>query len=70
MKGSSTSPPPFGWDDWYASVGGRSIHVTEVDSILHEIKEYQFPKIKGEGNPVTDPEVPKYWYPHFNRENL
>jgi hypothetical protein len=21
MKGSSTSPPPFGWDDWYASVG-------------------------------------------------
>ena len=35
MKGSSTSPPPFGWDDWYASVGGRSIHIAEVAAILH-----------------------------------
>ena len=52
MKGSSTSPPPFSWDDWYASVGGRSIHIAEVDAILHEIKEYQYPKFKGEVNPI------------------
>jgi hypothetical protein len=52
MKGSSTSPPPFGWDDWYASIGGRSIHITEIDSIFHEIKEYQYPKFKGEVNPI------------------
>src|SRR5580698_1522309 len=51
MKGSSTSPPPFGWDDWYASVGGRSIHIAEVDAILHEIKEYQYPRFKGDVNP-------------------
>src|ERR1700734_170274 len=52
MKGSSTSPPPFSWDEWYASVGGRSIHITEVDHILHEIKEYQYPKFKGEVNVI------------------
>ena len=52
MKGSSTSPPPFGWDDWYASVGGRSIHIAEVDAILHNIREYQYPKFKGEVNPI------------------
>src|ERR1700728_4032482 len=52
MKGSSTSPPPFGWDDWYASVGGRSIHIAEVDAILHNIREYQYPKFKGDVNPI------------------
>src|ERR1700733_10298405 len=51
MKGSATSPPPFGWDDWYSSVGGRSIHIAEVDSILYQIKEYQYPKFKGNVNP-------------------
>lgn len=52
MKGSPTSPPPFSWDDWYSSVGGRSIHIAEVDSILHNIKQYQYPKFKGDINPV------------------
>ena len=52
MNGSSTSPPPFSWEDWYASVGGRSIHIAEVDSILHEIREYQYPKFTGDVNPV------------------
>jgi hypothetical protein len=51
MKGPSTSPPAFGWDEWYASVGGRSIHIAEADAILHEIKEYQYPKFKGCVNP-------------------
>ncbi len=50
MKGSETSPPAFSWDDWYSSVGGRSIHITEVDAILHQIKEYQYPKFTGEVN--------------------
>src|SRR5450631_2849072 len=52
MNGSLVSPPPFSWDDWYASVGGRSIHIAEVDAILHEIKEYQYPKFTGKVNPV------------------
>ncbi len=51
MKGSPTSPPPFSWDDWYSSIGGRSIHIAEVDAILHEIREYQYPKFKGDTNP-------------------
>ena len=50
MKGSTTSPPPFSWDDWYSSVGGRSIHIAEVDAILKEIREYQYPKFKGDTN--------------------
>jgi hypothetical protein len=52
MKGSSTAPPPFCRDGCYASVGGRSICIAEVDAILHEIKEYQYPKFKGDGNPI------------------
>ena len=38
MNGSGKSPPPFSWDDWYNSVGGRSIHIAEVDGILHDIR--------------------------------
>lgn len=51
MKGASTSPPAFSWDDWYSSVGGRSIHIAEVDLILQQIREYQYPKFIGEVNP-------------------
>ncbi|HRI22917.1 MAG TPA: hypothetical protein PLA68_18290, partial [Panacibacter sp.] len=50
MKGASTSPPAFSWDDWYKSVGGRTIHIAEVDAILYQIKEYQYPKFTGEVN--------------------
>lgn len=50
MKGSEISPPAFGWDDWYASVGGRTIKIAEVDAILQQIKEYQYPKFKGSVN--------------------
>ena len=51
MKGSATSPPAFGWDDWYSSIGGRSIHIAEVDFILQQIREYQYPLFTGEVNP-------------------
>jgi epoxyqueuosine reductase len=51
MKGSPTSPPAFKWDDWYASVGGRSIHISEVDAILQEIREHQYPNFTGLVNP-------------------
>ncbi|MEJ0057858.1 MAG: reductive dehalogenase domain-containing protein [Bacteroidota bacterium] len=52
MNASEKSPPAFSWDDWYSSVGGRTIHIAEVDSILKEIREYQYPKFNGEVNPV------------------
>ena len=48
MKSSSTSPPAFKWDDWYASVGGRSISIDVADKILDEIKEFQYPRFEGE----------------------
>jgi len=47
MQASSTSPPAFSWDDWYSSVGGRTIKIVEVDEILYQIREYQYPKFKG-----------------------
>lgn len=50
MKGSETSPPAFGWDDWYQSVGGRTIHIAEVDAILSQIRDYQYPLFNGEVN--------------------
>src|SRR5688572_4998696 len=48
MIGSEKSPPAFSWDHWYDSIGGRTISIKEVDSILNEIREYQYPKFKGE----------------------
>lgn len=50
MQASLTSPPAFSWDDWYNSVGGRTIKITEVDEILYKIREYQYPKFKSEVN--------------------
>lgn len=50
MQAAETSPPAFSWDDWYKSVGGRTIKIAEVDDILFRIREYQYPKFKGEVN--------------------
>jgi epoxyqueuosine reductase len=51
LRASEKSPPAFSWDDWYSSVGGRSIQIAEVDSILKEIREYQYPQFNGAVNP-------------------
>ena len=51
MKGSENAPPPFSWEDWYSSIGGRTIQITEVDTILNQIRAYQYPKFTGEVNP-------------------
>ncbi|MFN0174425.1 MAG: hypothetical protein ACKVU0_07260 [Saprospiraceae bacterium] len=51
MKGAENSPPPFGWDDWYKSVGGRTIDIAEVNMILQDIRTYQYPKFAGAVNP-------------------
>ena len=65
MNASPNSPPAFSWDDWYSSVGGRSIQITEVDAILREIREYQYPKFNGEVNPhqtvFESPETAAAW---------
>ncbi len=50
MQSSEKSPPAFSWDDWYRSVGGRTIHISEVDEILSQIKDYQYPKFTGPVN--------------------
>lgn len=47
MIGSQTSPPPFHWDAWYASVGGRSIKIEKLDEYLKQIKEDQYKRFEG-----------------------
>ncbi len=50
MKASENSPPAFKWEQWYSSVGGRSINIDKVDEILNDIKKLQIPKFDGEVN--------------------
>jgi len=52
MKASKNSPPAFNWDVWYASLGGRSINIDEVDALLAQIKKEQYPRFEGEVSPV------------------
>lgn len=42
-----SGPPAFAWDAWYALVGGRTIRIDEVDSILKQIREDQNPRFDG-----------------------
>lgn len=42
------SPPAFSWDEWYEAVGGRSIHIDDVDKLLAQIREDQYPRFDGE----------------------
>jgi hypothetical protein len=52
MTGPSTSPPAFLWDEWYKSIGGRQISIKEVDNILKQIREEQYPRFTGDVNPI------------------
>ncbi|MBI3134718.1 MAG: hypothetical protein HYZ14_08610 [Bacteroidetes bacterium] len=42
MSDKAASPPAFAWDDWYSAVGGRTIHIDEVERMLKEIREDQY----------------------------
>lgn len=50
MKHAETSPPAFRWDEWYQTIGGRQIHIQEVNSILEQIKTFQYPRFQGQKN--------------------
>ncbi len=43
-----SAPPAFAWDDWYATVGGRSIRIPEVTDLLKEIFDHQYPRFDGD----------------------
>ncbi len=45
-------PAPFKWDEWYASVGGRTIEIAEVDRLMAEIYAEQIPRFTGEVAPL------------------
>ena len=45
MKGSEIHA--FDWETWYASVGGRSIRIDQVDQLLAKIREDQYPRFHG-----------------------
>lgn len=47
INAAEDSPPPFPWEEWYESVGGRSIKVPEVDALLRRIIEEQYPRFDG-----------------------
>ena len=51
MKASKNSPPHFLWDEWYKSIGGRRIKIDEVEELLSQIKEHQYPRFKGKVSP-------------------
>jgi len=44
----TTSPPAFDWEAWYAAVGGRTIKIPEVDEILRQIRDEQYPRFVGD----------------------
>ena len=48
---NNTSPSAFNWDQWYAATGGRQIQIDDVDDILKEIRELQYPRFTGKVNP-------------------
>ncbi len=52
MTSSEKSPPAFQWEEWYAAIGGRRIQIAEVDEILRQIREEQYPRFTGTINPV------------------
>jgi ferredoxin len=41
------APPPFAWEAWYESVGGRSIRIAEVDAYLRKIYDDQYARFDG-----------------------
>ena len=41
------NPPPFAWDAWYESVGGRSIQIDQVSEYLRLIYQEQEPRFTG-----------------------
>ena len=47
MIQSDGNLPAFNWDEWYASVGGRSIDIPEADVLIKEIKEEQSKRFDG-----------------------
>ncbi len=47
MHADGASPPAFSWDHWYASVGGRSISIAEVNEYLKAIHEDQYKRFNG-----------------------
>lgn len=49
---STVQPPPFAWNDWYESVGGRTLSIDEVNRLLKEIYDDQYVRMNGEVNPV------------------
>ena len=44
-------PPAFSWDDWYARVGGRTISIDEVDTLLRRIYDDQYARFTGDVAP-------------------
>ena len=44
---NSVALSAFRWEDWYAAVGGRTIHISEVNAYLERIREDQGKRFEG-----------------------
>lgn len=47
LKIAPIPPSAFRWEDWYASVGGRTINIAEVNAYLERIREDQNKRFDG-----------------------
>lgn len=54
MIRSGNAIPAFNWDQWYESVGGRTIDIDEANRLVKEIKEEQTKRFDG---PVAEERV-------------
>jgi epoxyqueuosine reductase QueG len=52
MSATTTSPPPFAWEEWYEAVGGRTIRIEEVNDYLQKIYQDQYARFDGEVAPT------------------
>ena len=68
---ASQRPPAFAWEDWYASIGGRTIKVDQVDRYLRQIFEEQYPRCDGPIAPEPHPfESPQHAADHLKHKAL
>src|SRR5712671_2169299 len=44
--------PPFAWEQWYTSAGGRTIRIDQADDLLKKIYNDQYARFDGEVAPV------------------
>lgn len=65
IKAPEDAVPAFSWESWYAAVGGRTIDISEVQSISSMIRDEQGPLFYGpvaeQAKPFSSPSQASSW---------